>query len=59
MVALWVFVVDTSWLWVCSVGLGVGFGDGLLVVAVGDGWFGSAWFDFLHLWWICGYGLKI
>ena len=40
-------------------GLGVGFGDGLLVVAVGDGWFGSAWFDFLHLWWICGYGLKI
>ena len=41
-----------------AVGLGMGF-DGLWVVAVGDGWFGLVWFDFLYLWWICGYGLKI
>jgi hypothetical protein len=27
-------------LWVCSMGLGMG----LWFVAVGDGWFGSAWF---------------
>ena len=33
-------------LWVCFVGLAVG----LWVVAVGDGWFGSVWFDFLYLW---------
>ena len=30
------------WPWVCSVGLAVGLAVGLWVMAVGDGWFGSA-----------------
>ena len=58
MVALWVSVgfyefVLWVWAWVLVMVCG------LWVVAVGDGWFGLAWFDFLYLWWIYGYGLKI
>ena len=57
-VALWVSVgfcefVLWVWAWVLVMVCG------LWVVAVGDGWFGLAWFDFLYLWWIYGYGLKI
>jgi hypothetical protein len=37
-------IVCGLWLWVMG-------GLGCL--------FHGAWFDFLYLWWICGYGLKI
>ena len=43
-------MVNTNWLWVCSVGLGVGFGDGLWVMAVGDGGLGRLGLIFC----ICG-----
>ena len=54
-------------LWVCYVGLAQGLAMGLWVVVVGDGWFGSTWFDFLYLWgagrrhgvWVAGMGVAV